>query len=395
MDLIKHPPWLEVPMRNIKRSAMRLSTFILDNLEAILQAWEAFARSVNRAPAALDEKRLRNRAEQILITIALDMRTPQSAEQQIDKSHGLGPHSVGETPAQTHAVLRLMDGFSMDQMVAEYRALRSSVLRLWRAQDCPGGEHQVDDMMRFNEAIDQALVESIQSYGNAVETTRKTVLGVLGHDLRSPLGAMMMGAELLRRTPVLAERERDIAAQISASARRANQMVNDLLDLARCNLGTGIPVNRQEIELNAICRTVVDELKAGHPNAQIVFDDTQPITGRFDPLRMAQVFSNLIGNAVRHGDLHRPIHVNLRAGNGITSFDVRNFGRPIPESVLPLLFDPQGRFSRYADNQAGVVGGLGLGLFIAAEIVTGHGGKIAVESTLDQGTRFQVTLPAI
>lgn len=374
---------------------MRLSTFILDNLEAILQAWETFARSVDRATPALDEKRLRNHAEQILTTIALDMRSPQSAQQQIDKAHGLAPQGVGETPAQTHALLRLMEGFSMDEMVAEYRALRSSVLRLWRAQGYPGGEHQVDDMMRFNEAIDQALVESIQSYGNAVETTRKTVLGVLGHDLRSPLGAVMMGAELLRRTPALAERERDIAVQICTSARRANQMVNDLLDLARCNLGTGIPVNRQEIELNAICRAVVDELRAGHPKAQIVFDDTQPITGRFDPLRMAQVFANLIGNAVRHGDLHRPISVSLKAGGGVTSFDVRNFGRPIPETAMPLLFDPQGRFSRYADNQAGALGGLGLGLFIAAEIVSGHGGKIAVESTLEQGTRFQVTLPAI
>lgn len=373
---------------------MRLSTFILDNLEAILQAWETFARSVDRATPALDKKRLRNHAEQILTAIALDMRTPQSVQQQIDKSHGLGPQSVRETPAQTHAVMRLVDGFSMDQMVAEYRALRSSVLRLWRVEG-GSGEQQVDDMMRFNEAIDQALVESIQSYGSAVDTTRKTVLGVLGHDLRSPLGAVMMGAELLRRTPALAERERDIAVQICTSARRANQMVDDLLDLARCNLGTGIPVNRQEIELNAICRAVVDELRAGHPKAQIVFDDTQPITGRFDPLRMAQVFANLIGNAVRHGDLHRPISVSLKAGGGVTSFDVRNFGRPIPETAMPLLFDPQGRFSRYADNQAGALGGLGLGLFIAAEIVSGHGGKIAVESTLEQGTRFQVTLPAI
>ncbi|HKS11472.1 MAG TPA: HAMP domain-containing sensor histidine kinase [Pseudomonas sp.] len=373
---------------------MRLSTFILDNLEAILRTWESFARSVSSPPPLLDPKGLRNHAEQILTTIAHDMRTPQSAQQQIDKSHGLGPQSMAETAAQTHALLRLMDGFSMDQMVAEYRALRSSVLRLWMSQDLEHDEHRVDDMIRFNEAIDQALVESIQSYGRAVETTRKTVLGVLGHDLRSPLGAVMMGADLLRRTPVLGERERDIAVQISTSVRRANQMVNDLLDLARCNLGSGIPVNRQATELNAICRSVVDELRAGHPMAQIVFNDTQPVAGRFDPLRMAQVFSNLIGNAVRHGDLHRPIHVSLRGSEGLACFDVRNFGHPIPASAIPLLFDPQGRFSRYSDNRAGGVGGLGLGLFIAAEIVSGHGGKIAVESTQEHGTRFQVTLPA-
>lgn len=109
---------------------MRLATFIRDNLEAILQEWESFARSVKTGHPTLTARGLRNHAEAILKTIAQDLLTPQTAKQQYDKSRGLGPVSEEDTAAQTHAVLRLSDGFSLDQMVSEYRALRASVLKL-------------------------------------------------------------------------------------------------------------------------------------------------------------------------------------------------------------------------------------------------------------------------
>ena len=250
-------------------------------------------------------------------------------------------------------------------------------------------------MVRFNEAIDQALVESIAAYGDAVETTRKMVLGVLGHDLRTPLSAVLMGADLLRKSKQLPDREKMIAAQIATSVRGANQMVSDLLDLARCNLGTGLTIKGEVTELHSICQDTVNEIRAGHPQAQIVFNDTGKIVGRFDPARMAQVFSNLIGNAVRHGDLHQPIHVTLKGNATSAFFNVLNFGEPIPPAAIPILFSPEGRYSRYSNDNRGETVGLGLGLFIAAEIVAGHGGKIEVESTLEQGTIFRVSLPIL
>lgn len=372
---------------------MRLSDFILKNLESILQAWEEFARSVDTSVPAMDSQGLRNHAEFILRAVALDMRTSQTQKQQIDKSHGLAPVTEEESAAQSHAVTRLMAGFTLDQMVSEYRALRSSVLRLWLAQEGAGDDHEVVDIIRFNEAIDQALVESIATYGRAVETTRKTVLGVLGHDLRTPLGAVMLGADLLRQTEELGSRGKKIIAQISTSVQSANQMVQDLLDLARCNLGTGIPVQPENTNLTSVCKSVVDEVTAAHPKAKIIFTDTGPVPGLYDPSRMAQVFSNLIGNAARHGHLQRPINVTL-TGDGTTAyFCVQNHGEPIPPSALPTLFDPEGRYSRYTDSEPGTSSGLGLGLFIAAQIVEGHGGKIEVESTLEDGTIFRVTLP--
>ncbi len=370
---------------------MRLYDFIEGNMEPILQAWEDFARSVETQQPNLDATGLRNHAEKILHTVAQDMRTTQTAHQQSEKAQGRGPQISSETAAQTHAVIRLMAGFSMDQMVSEYRALRSSVLSLWLKHEA-FDQYQVQDMIRFNEAIDQALVESIAAYGVAVESTRKKVLAVLGHDLRSPLGAVHMAGDLLLRQKGLDEKGKALASQVCTSARRATAIVNDLLDLARCNLGTCIPVYPEEVELNPICRTVIEELQTAFPVADIVFDEVAQVTGPFDSARIAQVFSNLIGNAIRHGDIACPIKVTVENDAIGPRVTVHNWGEPIPADVIPYLFKPEGRYSSYAAGEKGSAAGLGLGLFIAAEIVASHGGRIEVMSNEEQGTTFAVLL---
>jgi signal transduction histidine kinase len=372
---------------------MRLSDFILKNLELILQAWEQFARSVDTPMPPMDSRGLRDHAEYILRNVASDMRRTHSPLPQGVESQKLEATPDDVSAAQAHAQTRLMAGFTLDQMVSEYRALRSSVLRLWLARGYAGEDHQVEDMIQFNEAVDQALVEAVTAYGIAAEKTRKTVLGVLGHDLRTPLGAVTLGADLLRQSEELGSHGKRLISQISLSAQNANQMVNDLLDLARCNLGTGIPVRPENADLASICKSVVDELSIAHPNAKILFNKPGPLKGHYDPQRIAQAFSNLIGNAVRHGDSQQPINVSLGVESTSTFFSVQNYGEPIPSSVLSTLFDPEGRYSRHSNNDKGVSSGLGLGLFIAAQIVEGHGGTIEVESTLDKGTLFRVVLP--
>lgn len=372
---------------------MRLHDFILTHLEQILSAWESFARSVQTPMPPMDAKGLRNHAGHILKTIAQDMQTPQSERQQIAKSFGQGPVRETDSPAHTHAMTRFAAGFSLDQMVSEYRALRSSVLRLWLGAYRINDTHDVQDMVRFNEAIDQALVESIATYGTAVEDTRKTVLGVLGHDLRSPLAAVLMAGDLLRESKTVADKDRKLALQICSSVGRANKMVADLLDLARCNLGSGIPVQPKQTDLSTLCASVVEELRTGFPHAQIVANINETVAGLYDPLRMEQVFTNLIGNAVRHGDSNQPITVALSQDGIYSVFSVQNRGELIPVSVMPYLFNPQARYSSYAAKERGPTAGLGLGLFIAAEIVTAHGGKIGVVSTPEQGTVFEVRLP--
>jgi signal transduction histidine kinase len=372
---------------------MRLSHFILQNLELILQHWDEFAGTVDAAGPTLDAVGLRDHAEEILRTIALDMQSPQTSQQQLDKSRGLAPSSQDDTAANTHAVTRYDVGFTLDQMVSEYRALRSSVLRLWLGQAYSGKGHEIDDMVRFNEAVDQALGESITSYGNSVETGRAIMLGVLGHDLRTPLAAALLGTQLVGKNPALSDREKKLSAQVATSITKANQIVSSLLDLTRTSLGPGIPVTKTRTDLGSLCSEVVAELRACYPSVQIDFSGGG--IGQFDSIRMSQLSTNLIANAIQHGDPRRPITVTLDIVDDSAWLSVHNYGEPIPGTAMPHIFKPQGRYSQFASKERSPLSGLGLGLFIAAEIVRGHGGHIDVKSSLAQGTTFRVALPIV
>ncbi|KTC48580.1 histidine kinase [Pseudomonas fluorescens ABAC62] len=372
---------------------MRLSDFILNNLEPILQDWEDFAATVQTPGATLDQDGLRDHAAQMLHAIAQDLRTTQTAQEQRDKALGLAPQQDQETPAETHAVTRLMAGFTIDQMVSEYRALRASVLRQWLKQVKGGTALNVEDMNRFHEAIDQALAESVASYSRAVDASRTVFLGILGHDLRTPLGAILLGAEMLKRSRSSGEHDTRVATQIHTSVQRASQIVGDLLDLTRCQMGPGIPVKRVQADLVPICERIVAEVQAFHPQAHLRFEAQPSVPGLFDGARMEQVFSNIISNAVQHGDPHAPVEVTLAVKQDACVFSVQNQGAPIPEDVLPFIFNPMGRFSQRSMIEHGPTQGLGLGLYIAAEIVASHQGVIEVESGSQGATVFRVTVP--
>ncbi|AZF05734.1 sensor histidine kinase [Pseudomonas sp. R5-89-07] len=372
---------------------MRLADFILENLEPILQAWEDFARTLDTPGEELDSVGLRDHAEQMLRAIVTDLRTKQTRQEQIAKAQGHAPEEEQETAAEIHAMTRLMAGFTIDQMVSEYRALRTSVVSQWMRQVKDGTPINVDDMTRFHEAIDQALAESVASYSRAVEASRNMFLGILGHDLRTPLGAILLGADVLRHAQDAGARATKIANQIFTSVRRASQIVGDLLDLTRCQMGPGIPVKTAEIDLAPLCQRVIEEIRTFHPEAIVIFDAKTPVAGEFDGARMEQVFSNIISNAVQHGDTTRPIHVDLGIQEGLVVFTVHNSGEAIPEDVLPFIFNPMGRFSQRSAINHGPTEGLGLGLFIASEIVASHGGVIEVSSDTEHGTVFSVRMP--
>lgn len=150
---------------------MKLSTFILSNLECILQEWEDFASTLESMEGA-NKKELRDHAAAVLKVIAIDLDTPQDEHESIAKSKGLGPQMSNDTAAEIHAVDRLASGFTGEQVMAEYRALRSSVLRLWAAQVAITTPDDIQDMIRFNEAIDQAQTESMARYAKCCAKRR-------------------------------------------------------------------------------------------------------------------------------------------------------------------------------------------------------------------------------
>jgi signal transduction histidine kinase len=178
---------------------MRLAEFILANREPILAEWETFARTCAPAGHAMDIAALRDHAGAMLTVIAADLQEPQTRLAQSEKSKGRAPEAdpAVVTAAGEHGSGRADSGFTVDQMVAEYRALRASVIRLWTRAEGALEAGDIEDLTRFNEAIDQSLAESVASFNQNVEEAKETFLAILGHDLRTPLGAIRTSAEFM------------------------------------------------------------------------------------------------------------------------------------------------------------------------------------------------------
>jgi hypothetical protein len=364
---------------------MRLSEFLRENHEPIVRAWETFARTLLPAAGALSGLRLRDHAEEILTAIAADLEAPQASSEQAEKSQGRGEEHRMEAVGQAHAALRIEDSFTLGQLVAEYRALRASVLSLFER----AGGNDMRQATRFNEAIDEALGEATSRYLLVMNRTRDQFLAVLGHDLRNPLSAVLMSAARMSREGDVGAKA---AARILSSAERMTRMVNDLLDLTRTRLGAGIPIAPHRMDLDVLCREVLSEFGAAHPECLLDFHSEGDLRGHWDSDRIAQVLSNLIGNARQHGERNRPIAVLARGeAEEEVVIDIHNEGSPIPPDLLSNIFEPMVRNAR--EGEEGGATSLGLGLHIAREVVLAHGGTVTVTSMAGEGTTFSVRLP--
>jgi signal transduction histidine kinase len=365
-----------------------LSEFIRANHEGIVAEWETFAGTLLPAADGMSAIALRDHAEEILEAIVGDLESPQDAAEQSQKSKGHGEENRMEEVGETHAALRIQDGFKLSQLVAEYRALRASVLRLFEK----AGGTDMRQVTRFNESIDEALVEATNRYMLVMDRTRDQFIAVLGHDLRNPLGAILMSAGLLTTTRGTEERTVEVAARILSSGGRMQRMVHDLLDLTQTRLGSGIPIAPRPMDLDKLTREVLAELEAFHPDRRFDFHSEGNLRGVWDSDRFAQVLSNLVGNALQHGDRNGPIEVVAREGAEEVVIEVHNEGPAIPRALLANIFEPMVRdVGRRAEDHASR--SLGLGLHITREIVIAHGGTVTVTSTDDAGTTFSVCLP--
>ena len=369
---------------------MRLSQFITENREQILGEWEAFARTLNAGGQPMTALALRDHASQILIAIAQDIEEGQSDLQQAYKSKGfVRIAEATRTAAMTHGALRYLSGFDLRQLAAEFRALRASVLRLWLRSDV-ADEGAFYQMTRFNESIDQALAESIANYSDEVARSRDTFLAILGHDLRSPLGALSGALHVLSHASGDAQR-----AETLASGKRSvaimGAMIQDLLEYTRTRLGKGIPITPAAGDLTSVCKHAFDEVSLMHPQTAFRFEAEAGLLGVFDAARMQQVVSNLLNNAVQHGQRGSPVTLIARANDQGLVMQVKNRGRPIAPEMLQVIFDPLVQVPA-EESQAQRFTNLGLGLFIAREIVLAHGGTIEAASGGEE-TQFTVQLP--
>jgi signal transduction histidine kinase len=376
----------------------RLDSFIRDNMEQILQAWEDFARTIEPPALTMDDTELRDHARLMLLAFADDLKTPQSDHERAAKSKGLGKRGADDTAAETHAEARLLSGYTVVQLVSEYRALRSSVLTLWAADI---GHEQIPhlaDVARFNEAVDQALAESVARYEHMVKQSQNMFLAILGHDLRNPLGTVVTGSSFLMQAVDIPPKYVLVATRMFNSAKRMSKLINDLIDFTRTHLGPGIPIRVKQGSIVAVCEEVVNELRTFHPEQQIDLQVPPQLDAIFDDARIAQVLSNLVGNAIQYGSADVPVTVRVTASERDVVIVVNNRGPAIAPDKLASIFDPM---VRIAANIGGAASdytertSLGIGLYISREIVHAHGGQIALASTAAGGTTFTVTMPRL
>ena len=376
---------------------MRLSEFIKTQRERIMAEWETFARSLGTVSESMDIVALRDHASQMLTVIATDLETAQSDSQQHEKSVGnapaAGPDSRSITAAEAHGADRAERGFSTDQMVSEFRALRASVVRLWTEARGELTNDEVRELTRFNEAIDQALTESVARYTADLSQSKEMFIAILGHDLRTPLGSIITSSTFMMDLDELAEPYRTLTARIASSSRRMDRMVGDLLDLTRSRLGGGIPIDRDWMNLEEAVREVAAELIAQHAGRVVEVSAAGDLRGRWDRSRLSQVLANLMGNAIEHGARETPVRVTIDGSGDEVAIAIHNHGVPIPARLIPRIFDPMKRRQASGRRTQGAGSHLGLGLYIADQIVASHNGGIDVESSASGGTTFTVRLP--
>jgi signal transduction histidine kinase len=374
---------------------MRLSKFILTNMEAILQEWEDFAKAMHPTVHVMTARELRDHAGAMLREIATDLETAQARQESIDESQGHAPLVADDTAAEIHAADRLAAGFTLEQVMAEYRALRASVLRLWKNRIKTFTSSEIEDMVRFNEAIDQALTESVTRYSEMYRESQNLFLSILGHDVRSPLGTISMGAQALLGDATLTSKSTQAASRIVNTTARVAEIVSDLLDFSTSHLGDGIPVSPSAMDFAFVCDSVVDEARTFHPDRSIELEMSGDLRAVWDSARISQALSNLITNAIQHGSKTDPISVTVKGEKEEIVWKIQNAGEVVSAANLRTIFDPAKRFALRpaSERKLSDPKNLGLGLYITREIVSAHGGKIEISSTKDEGTTFTIRLP--
>lgn len=372
---------------------MRLSEFIVLHAERIVDEWEQFAETLTPAAETLNRTQLRDHAHSILLAAARDMNTRQSASEQAAKAKGEG---LEKTPsldeaAASHGELRHTVGFDLVQMTSEFRHLRACVIRLWVNHLESPELTYFQDMIRFNEAIDEALAESTAAYAEQVNRSRDIFLAILGHDLRAPLQAVKMSTEMLLRKAPLDSKGLSLVGNIQNGARHMGAMVSDLLEFVRSRLGSSLPIEPKPMNLADAAREAIAEACAGRPDCQVHLHTDGDTQGQWDRGRIDQLLQNLIGNALQHGLNGQVPTLSLDGTADSVELRMHNFGPPIPQAALGTVFDP---LVRSATEELGSNStSLGLGLFIVKEVVQAHRGTIEVASSEAAGTTFTVVLP--
>ena len=397
---------------------MRLADFILANVEPILVEWESFARSIWPSGATADPAEVRDEAEDILHATAVDMQSDQTGAQQAEKSKGASrawDEGAGLTRASsTHGSGRVASGFDLWAVIAEYRALRASVLRLWRESGPAPDLRDVDDVTRFNESIDQSLTHAVRSYVDQVERDRAALLAneqasrreaeaanrakdvflaTLSHEMRTPLNAIVGWLSLLRHEHAETRHFQEGLKVIERNTTAQVQLIDDLLDVSRIISGK-LRVDIHPCELTDVINAGVNMMRPAAEARGITLNvqlDPSASGAWCDSVRIQQVVWNLVSNAVKFTPKGGRVDVTLSREKSSFQIQVKDNGQGISSELLPHVFD---RFRQADSSTRRRFAGLGLGLSIVKYIVEAHGGTVEANSPGEgKGSTFTVRLP--
>jgi signal transduction histidine kinase len=372
---------------------MRLVDFIRTYPDQIETGWEDFAKSLGAFAAGLDTSILRDHVREILVAMVDDMATSQTEEEQQSKGQGRGVRGGAlDQISAVHARARLNSGFTLEQAISEYRALRSSVLFLWMRSSPSEKEITLSEVTRFNETLDQAIAELVRRYALTEQRFSDRFVGALGHEVHNRLHTLRLSAELLHRSQ-LEENQRERVSRIRNDVEAIDRIVNDLSILVRSRMPAGLPLSIESADLGLICEKVLDELKGSNAAAVFNLERVGDLTGSWDKLWLEQMIFNLVSNAITHSQDKRAKVVIRDAGSDFM-LAISNQGKPIPKSEQEVIFEPFFHKEEEATVHAPSTG-LGLGLFVVREIVSSHGGSVDLVSEDREGTTFTVKLPRI
>jgi signal transduction histidine kinase len=373
---------------------MELAAFTRSKQEAIVAEWEAFAQTYLPSAAHMDRSALRDHILGLLRFIAHDLETSQTERERSEKGKGQGLKEGGadDSAAETHADLRFKGGFDTVEMISEFRALRASVIKLWRAEWTKTETTDIlPDLLRFNEAIDQVMTESLSRFTNKFNHSGSLFVETLVRDFRDPLAAVHTSAQALLTGGKLDHEQVNRVSQIENSTSQLSRIVSDLIDAVRIRLNKGMPIAPAPMDLGTAVQETAKEVQAAHSDRKILIQTSGSLKGEWDRARVGQLLSTLIGNAVLHGLKTSSINVAAKGAGEEVILSVHNDGA-LPPDVVATVFDPLPRGDDENQIQSEKAK-LDLGLFITQEIVTAHGGRITVTSSEEEGTTFTAHLP--
>jgi len=375
-----------VPVRERRLHRMRKLTEVSRALTYAVTLDEVFRLTVTHAADLLG-------AEQSLLLI-----TSELGRLSVRASHGVDPALTDRFGEPLSELLVANLATLLDAPAENFLGVPlfvdgaiKGILLVIRTHPSTTGE--LDEWL-LSALADQAAAALEKTRLDEIGAFREQLIGIVGHDLRTPLGTIQMGAHVLLQSEGLGPKSTEVARRIARSAAVATRLIEQLLDLTRSRLGGGIPIDPRRSDMAEIWRNIIGETELRHPDRPLHVELSTDLTGVWDRDRIYQLLSNLVGNAIQHGSPRTPIGVRAEGRETEVVVEVSNKGEPIPPAAMPFIFEA---FRRGRDGDATraqqLGNGLGLGLFIAQQIARSHGGLITVAATDRDGTTFRVRLP--